>query len=81
MGSRMTASILHGLGRTEWIANSPDDYIAKVVALARDPARRAALRSTLREEMAGSQLCDSRDLARKLEAAYAEMFERCQGSA
>jgi len=81
VGSRMTASILHGLGRTEWIANSPDDYIAKVVALARDPARRAALRSTLRAEMAGSQLCDSLDLTRKLEAAYAEMFERCQSGA
>jgi predicted O-linked N-acetylglucosamine transferase (SPINDLY family) len=78
MGSRMAASLLHGLGRTEWIAHTPEEYIAKVLELARDPARRAALRSTLREEMQGSQLCDAGDLATQLETAYAGMFERWQ---
>ena len=37
-------------------------------------ARRCAL--SQRERMAGSPLCDAKDLAWKLESAYFEMFER-----
>ncbi len=76
MASRMTASILSAIGHAEWIVHSEADYVDRVAALAQDVELRKALRSTQRERMAGSPLCDARDLALKLEAAYFEMFER-----
>ncbi len=74
--SRMTASLLDSIGRPEWIARSEDEYIDKVVALARSGERRRALRSSQRSHMAASPLCDARGLAMFLEAAYFEMFRR-----
>ena len=76
LGSRMTATMLGALGCPEWIAQSDQEYIDKVVALARDPARRGAPRQQLRDQMAHSPLCDAHALATCLEDAYAQMFER-----
>ncbi|MEI6415127.1 MAG: tetratricopeptide repeat protein, partial [Pseudomonadota bacterium] len=76
MASRMTASMLHAIGLPEWIAESKDDYIAKVVALGRDVALRQSLRFTQRERMAQSPLCDGKGLALALEDAYEGMFDR-----
>jgi protein O-GlcNAc transferase len=76
MASRMTASMLNALGHPEWITQSEAEYVDKVVALARDVQRRKELRFTLRREMALSPLCDGRDLARNLENAYLDMFNR-----
>ncbi len=74
MASRMTASILSAIGHPEWIAHSAAEYVDKVVALATDVAQRKALRPVQRGLMAGSSICDARDLAMKLEDAYFEMF-------
>lgn len=79
MASRMTASMLNAIGHPEWIARSETEYIDKVVALARDVEQRKLLRSNQRNRMAGSPLCDARGLARSLENAYLEMFERWLG--
>ena len=76
MASRMTASMLDAIGHPEWIARSEAEYIDKVVALARDVEQRKALRSSQRNRMASSPLCDAGGLARSLENAYFEMFER-----
>jgi predicted O-linked N-acetylglucosamine transferase (SPINDLY family) len=76
MASRMSASMLTGLGRTEWIAKSEDEYVEKVISLASDIELRKSLRANQRAKMAQSQLCDARDLAANLENAYVEMFER-----
>ena len=76
MASRMTASMLDAIGHPEWIARSEAEYVDKVVALARDVEQRKALRHTQRERMARSTLCDAQGLARNLEQAYLDMFER-----
>ena len=74
--SRATASILNAIDHPEWIAHSEADYLDKVVALARDKEQRKALRSSQRERMVHSPLCDSKNLAMNLENAYVEMFEQ-----
>jgi predicted O-linked N-acetylglucosamine transferase (SPINDLY family) len=79
MATRMTASMLTAIGRPEWIARDEAEYVAKVVALARDVDRRTALRSEQRARMAASPLCDAPGLARALEAAFAAMVERERG--
>ncbi len=76
VASRATAAILIALGHPEWIAHSETEYIDKVVALARDVELRKSLRSEQRNRMASSPLCDAPGLARSLENAYFEMFER-----
>ena len=71
---RLSASMVSALGLEELTAGSREDYIAKAVALAQDPERRRALRTTLRDRMAASPLCDARGLAQALEDAYRQMW-------
>jgi protein O-GlcNAc transferase len=74
--SRFTAPMLNAIHHPEWIAHSEAEYVAKVVALARDVEQRKTLRAHQRSRMAASPLCDAKDLAASLENAYFEMFER-----
>ncbi|OWW21295.1 tetratricopeptide repeat protein [Noviherbaspirillum denitrificans] len=71
---RVGSSILEGVGRPEWIARTEEEYVEKAVALASDLSALAALRAGLRAEMAASPLMDEPAFARKVEAAYREMF-------
>ena len=75
MASRMTASMLDALGRSEWIARSEDEYVALAARLAADVPGRAEARRTQRERMACSPLCDAAGLARSLEDAAFGMFQ------
>lgn len=72
---RMTASMLDSIGHREWIAETEDDYVAKVVALARDVEQRRSLRHGQRDRVRNSPLCDAAGLARSLEDAYEAMFD------
>ena len=80
MGGRMGCAILRALGKGEWVAQSEEDYVAAVVALARDIEGRKALRARQRALMANSPLCDARALARALEDAFEAMLEECATS-
>ena len=70
--------MLDALGHPEWSTNSEDEYVARVVDLARDVGLRKTLRATQRSRMATSPLCDAAGLARHLEQAYFEMFARVE---
>jgi predicted O-linked N-acetylglucosamine transferase (SPINDLY family) len=48
MRGRHSAAILGRMGMEALVAASPEDYVAKVVALARDPALRAERRAEIR---------------------------------
>lgn len=67
--ARVGVSLLRTMDLHECVAEDVDDYVAKAAALARDPARLASLRSTLRARLARSDLCDAPAHARRLEAA------------
>ena len=67
--------MLEAIGHPEWVARSEAEYVDKVVALARDVEQRKALRSSQRDQMAESPLCDAHGLAESLENAYFKMFE------
>jgi protein O-GlcNAc transferase len=73
---RLGSSILIGVGHPEWIAHSEDEYVKIAVALAADLPALATLRAGLREQMCASALMDEAGFARKVEAAYREMFAR-----
>jgi predicted O-linked N-acetylglucosamine transferase (SPINDLY family) len=76
MATRMTASMLHAVGHAEWLASSEDEYVSKVVALARDVELRKRLRPLQRARVAASALCDAAGLTRALEDAYESMRGR-----
>ena len=76
VASRMAASLVSAIGHPEWIAADEGDYVGKVIALARNAAIRKDLRASQRKSMSLSPLCDSGSLARSLEDAYEQMFER-----
>jgi protein O-GlcNAc transferase len=78
VASRATAAIVGALGHAEWIAQSEEEYIGKVVSLARDVEQRKTLRTAQRQMMIHNPLSDAKDLALSLENAYAEMFDRWQ---
>jgi protein O-GlcNAc transferase len=77
---RLGSSILVGVGHPEWIANSEDEYVDKCVALASDVPALAALRAGLRAQLRASALLDEVGFARRVEAAYREMFARWAAS-
>jgi len=72
--SRSASSILGTLGLQEWIATSPEDYVAKAVRAAGDAAWFTGARRALRERMRGSPLMDEAGFARAMEALLREMW-------
>ena len=72
---RVAGSIVRAAGLSELVANSPRDYEALALALARDPARLAGIRSRLGAGRANLPLFDMAKRTRDLEALYARMAE------
>ncbi|MDX2223523.1 MAG: tetratricopeptide repeat protein [Rhodospirillaceae bacterium] len=81
--SRVGLSLLTALGLAdEFAATSEDDYIARAIAWARNPARLAELRPTLRGLMAASPLRDETGFTRTLEGVYRDLWRAwCTGPA
>jgi predicted O-linked N-acetylglucosamine transferase (SPINDLY family) len=77
---RAGACQLRNLGLPEWIATTPEQFVAIAVAAAGDLARLGQLRATLRDRMRKSPLMDAPRFARNIEAAYRGMWQRwCLG--
>ena len=77
--SRGGASILTSLGRPDWIARSPQEYIAIAQRLAADPQALATIRSGLRAELQASPLMDNAGFTRELEDLYRQAWDERSG--
>jgi predicted O-linked N-acetylglucosamine transferase (SPINDLY family) len=71
--ARMSASILKGLGRPEWIAETPVQFGAIVAGLCADLSDLRSTKQELRSRALGSPLFDGVDLCRRLEEAFTAM--------
>jgi predicted O-linked N-acetylglucosamine transferase (SPINDLY family) len=77
---RVAASLLTAVGLPELITRSLDEYEALAIALARAPARIAALKTKLAANRSTAPLFDAERYRRHIEAAYATMWARhCRG--
>ncbi|MBI3452196.1 MAG: tetratricopeptide repeat protein [Rhodospirillales bacterium] len=76
MAKASAASILVSGGFPELVADSPDDYVAKAAALARNPARLAEYRATMRARFSASPLFDHAAYARSVERAWQEIWRQ-----
>jgi predicted O-linked N-acetylglucosamine transferase (SPINDLY family) len=68
------ASLLANIGLTEFLAKTPDEFVAIAKDLAGDRVRLTSLRSTLRQRMASSPLMDGKAFALDMESAYRTMW-------
>ena len=68
--SRMGASFLTHLGRTEWIAMDASDYVVKALALATELRLKPWSRLAQRAAMQVSDLCNIERHTRELEGIY-----------
>jgi predicted O-linked N-acetylglucosamine transferase (SPINDLY family) len=73
---RVAASLLIGLGLPELVTQSPEEYEALALLLARQPDRLAALREKLARARSAAPLFDTRRTTRAIERAYRIMLEK-----
>lgn len=74
MIARQGASLLAAAGMGDWVVSSPDEYVERAVAKARELPALAALRQGLRDQVARSPLFDASRFARDLEQALWELW-------
>lgn len=72
---RIGASVLTGMGRTEWIASTEEEYAQKALILAHDIDGLVHMRKHMRQEMEASALMDEPAFARSMEKAYRQMWQ------
>jgi len=73
---RAGLSQLTNIGLTELIGNTPEEFARIAVSLSSNLQSLAWLRSTLRERMRKSPVCDTQRFARTIETAYRTMWLR-----
>ncbi len=67
LAARQGVSILKNAGHDEWIAETEEQYLEKVVALAQDLPALQQHRTELRQQLLASPLCDSTKFANDFE--------------
>ena len=73
---RVAPSLLHAVALDELSCTTVADYEARVIALAGDTARRAALREHLVQQRGSTPLFDGARFARDIESLYERMWTR-----
>jgi predicted O-linked N-acetylglucosamine transferase (SPINDLY family) len=73
---RVGMSLLSAVGLEHLIAITPEDYVAKAITLASHLEQLAQMRSTLRQHVATSSLCDGPTFVRELEDTYRQLWQR-----
>ncbi|HET7085666.1 MAG TPA: tetratricopeptide repeat protein [Rhizomicrobium sp.] len=78
---RVAASLLENIGLPELVTQDLQEYEALALALARDPARLAALKAKLAANRLSCPLYDADGFRRAIEAAYLRMVETARRGA
>lgn len=74
--SRMGASVLSTVGLEEFIAKDNEDYVRIATSLAADRNRIRSLRSSSRNQVASSLLCNATEFTHDFEAALHQIVEQ-----
>jgi predicted O-linked N-acetylglucosamine transferase (SPINDLY family) len=73
--ARVGASLLAACGHPEWTAATDCEYVAHAVGLAKDPARLATVRASLRAGLQRSPLLDHTGQAARFGRALRECWQ------
>jgi predicted O-linked N-acetylglucosamine transferase (SPINDLY family) len=74
--SRQGVSLLTNVNLTDWIAGTPEEYVAIAVRWSASLDRLEDLRGRLRERMRESPVCDEEGFTHALEESYRRMWRR-----
>jgi protein O-GlcNAc transferase len=74
--SRVGTSILSNVGLSDFIANSPEEYLQIAIGLANDIPRLRSVRVNVRNRMLGSAVMDAKRFTGNLEQCYRLIWER-----
>lgn len=74
MAARMSASIVSGIGKPEWICDTEEAFAATLVGLSSNLSALRAGKQSLQEEVLSSQLFDGKHLTQHLESAFRQMI-------
>lgn len=74
--SRVAASLLNAMRLPELITKTQEEYEARAIELANDPAKLAEIKAKLHSNLKTSPLFNGEIFARHIEAAYEEMHRR-----
>ncbi|CAN5757007.1 tetratricopeptide repeat protein [soil metagenome] len=78
---RVGATLLHSVGTPELSAESPEEYVARAAALARDATRRAEYHRTLRARLLASPLCAASGFGARMTGALIQAWNAwCAGA-
>ncbi len=72
---RFGASILGALGMSDWVAETPEQYVEIAARWANDQGGLAELRSNLRPRFQASALSDGPGLVMAIEAGYRKLWQ------
>ena len=81
VGGFYARTLLESVGLPELVATTPEDYVARALALTDDIEALDQLRARVRPGFDDGPLSDGAGFTRRLEAAYGEMFDRWQSGA
>ena len=73
MASRMSSSVVRGLGRPEWTAETPEEFAERVASLCGDIPKLRAGKGERQKQMLSSPLFDGVDLSHQVEDAFLGM--------
>lgn len=74
-GIRTSQSLLTLVGAPELIAKSPEEYVFKAIALARNPQKIQEYKQNLRKQMERSAIMHGRNFTGEVERAYREIWK------
>jgi predicted O-linked N-acetylglucosamine transferase (SPINDLY family) len=74
--SRYGLALLTHAGHAEWVAATPEEYVAKAADLASDGERLRRIRQQLRGDLVRSPLCDSPGFTRTFQDALREIWRQ-----
>jgi len=74
--SRHSLSHLMNVGLDEYVASSREEYVAIACQLAGDLERLSVLRTTLRQKMADSPLCDGITFTKNIQEVFRKIWEK-----
>ena len=76
--SRVAASLLNAIELTELITTTQEQYEAKAIELATNPAKLKAIKDKLERNRLTTALFDTPRFTKHIEAAFTQMYERYQ---
>jgi protein O-GlcNAc transferase len=76
--SRMAASLLNAIELPELITNSQQDYETLAIELAMNQDKLAKIKQKLADNRLTTALFDTQQCTKHIEAAYTQVYERCQ---